>query len=74
MRQLAMPVTSSRIAPRAMAITEVSPMLPGMPPHSIVQASGSSVPPLARMPRGVAPVKASGWSAIQTLSPDMTEG
>ena len=62
--QLATPVTRRRHAPRAMAMTLVSPIEPGMIPvmvsmKSVVTATGLSAVLAASSPSGVAMEKAS---------------
>ena len=77
MRQLAMPVKSSSRAPKAMAMTEVSQVEPGMVPISMSRAEAEGCMPAASSPIGVAPAMASlphKSLAIHTLSPLMWVG
>ena len=55
--QLAIPVHNSRMAPRAMAITLVSPMEPGIRPVTMSQENSGTAPEVAAAPNGVATVR-----------------
>ena len=80
--QLAIPVASNRIAPKAMAITLVSPIEPGIKPVTISQENGGTAPEVAAAPSGVATVSPSTACPrpkivspdTQTASPDIFVG
>ena len=57
--QLAMPVQINNIAPRAIAMTLVSPTEPGINPYIISIEKSGTVPVVAVAPRGVATVRPS---------------
>ena len=69
--QLAIPVHNSRMAPRAMAITLVSPIEPGIRPVTMSQENSGTAPEVAAAPNGVATVRPStDCPRPKILSPD----